>query len=134
MGIHKKILLVDDDADDQLFFVDAIKELEPAIDCGLANNGLEAIEYLEKIPPPPTLIFLDLNMPLMNGIECLAELKKTKQYKEIPVIIFTTSNQQKDKELTISMGAFMYLTKPSDFKTLKLKLQGILETNFALIS
>ena len=133
MGIHKKILLVDDDVDDQLFFVDAIKELEPAIDCDVANNGLEALDHLEKIPPPPNLIFLDLNMPLMNGFECLAELKKTKAYQEIPVIIFTTSNQPKDVERTIAMGAKMYLTKPPDFNALKDKLQDILKMNFAAI-
>jgi len=131
MGIHKKILLVDDDADDQLFFVDAVKEIEPEIDCDLANNGVEALEQLEKKPPPPSLIFLDLNMPLMNGFECLAELKKAEEFKEIPVIIFTTSNQAKDKERTISMGAKMYLTKPPDFNSLKEKLQDILETNFS---
>ncbi len=130
MGFHKKILLVDDDADDQLFFVDAVKEVEPAIDCGVANNGLEALEQLETIPPPPSLIFLDLNMPLMNGFECLAELKKTDAYKEIPVIIFTTSNQAKDVERTIAMGAKMYLTKPADFNSLKNKLHDILTTNF----
>jgi len=133
MGIHKKILLVDDDVDDQLFFVDAIKELEPAIDCDVANNGLEALDHLEKIPPPPNLIFLDLNMPLMNGFECLSELKKTKAYQEIPVIIFTTSNQPKDVERTIAMGAKMYLTKPPDFNALKDKLQDILKMNFAAI-
>jgi len=133
MGIHKKILLVDDDADDQLFFVDAIKELEPAIDCDVANNGLEALDHLEKIPPPPNLIFLDLNMPIMNGYECLDILKKTEAYREIPVIIFTTSSQAKDKERTISMGAKMYLTKPFDFNVLKSKLQDILETDFASV-
>jgi len=132
MKIQKKILLVDDDADDQLFFVDAIKEIEPAIDCGLANNGLEALEYLEKIPPPPYLIFLDLNMPLMNGFECLEELKKTEAYKKIPVIIFTTSSQPKDIEKTMLLGAKMYLTKPADFNSLKDKLIDILKTNFEM--
>ncbi|MEO8150280.1 MAG: response regulator [Bacteroidia bacterium] len=129
--MHKKILLVDDDTDDQLFFVDAIKELEPALECGIANNGLEALDHLEKVPPPPSLIFLDLNMPLMNGYECLAQLKKINQYKEIPVIIFTTSSHPVDMERTISMGAKMFLTKPPDFDVLKNKLQDILQT-FAL--
>ena len=131
MSIHKKILLVDDDTDDQLFFVDAIKELEPAIDCAVANNGLEALDHLEKVPPPPSLIFLDLNMPFMNGFECLAQLKKINQYKEIPFIIFTTSNHPVDMERTISMGAKVFLTKPPDFNVLKNKLHNILQT-FAL--
>jgi len=131
MSTHKKILLVDDDTDDQLFFVDAITELEPTLECGIANNGLEALDHLQKVPPPPTLIFLDLNMPFMNGFECLAELKKTNEYKEIPVIIFTTSNHPVDMERIISMGASMFLIKPPDFTALKNKLNHILETDFA---
>ena len=130
MGRHKKILLVDDDSDDQLFFIDAIKELEPALECGIANNGVEALDLLKKVPPPPSLIFLDLNMPLMNGFECLAKLKEINQYKEIPVIIFTTSNHPIDVERTISMGAKMFLTKPPDFEVLKEKLGDILKTDF----
>lgn len=132
MSIHKKILLVDDDSDDQLFFIDAIKELEPSLECGIANNGVEALDLLKKVPPPPSLIFLDLNMPLMNGFECLAKLKEINQYKEIPVIIFTTSNHPVDVERTISMGAKMFLTKPPDFEVLKEKLDDILKTDFEM--
>lgn len=128
MGLYKKILLVDDDKDDQLFFVEALRELQPSLACGIANNGLQALEYLETVPPPPLLIFLDLNMPLMNGFECLEHLKKANDYKEIPVIIFTTSNHPVDIERTLSMGAKMYFTKPGDFNTLKSKLQDILKT------
>ncbi len=128
MGIYKKILLVDDDVDDQLFFMDAIKELEPTLECGIANNGVEALDHLKKVSPPPSIIFLDLNMPLMNGFECLAQLKKINRYKEIPVIIFTTSNHPVDMERTIAMGAIMYFTKPTDFIDLKEKLHGILQT------
>ena len=132
MSIHKKILLVEDDTDDQLFFVDAVKEIEPTLECGIASNGLEALDHLDKVPPPPSLIFLDLNMPIMNGYECLAKLKETKQYNEIPVIIFTTSNQPVDVERTISMGAKLFITKPPDFEVLKNKLHDILKTDFAM--
>lgn len=127
MKIDKKILLVDDDKDDQLFFIDAIKELEPTLECGIANNGAEALSHLKKVPPPPSLIFLDLNMPMMNGFECLAQLKAINDYKEIPVIIFSTSNYKADMERTKSLGAEMFITKPSDFNVLKNKLQEILQ-------
>lgn len=125
---NKKILLVDDDKDDQLFFMDAIRELELNFDCGIANNGLEALEHLEKVPPPPLVIFLDLNMPLMNGFECLAQLKITNDYKEIPVIIFTTSKHPVDVEKSMSMGANMFITKEVDFNIMKKKLHDILQT------
>lgn len=123
-------MLVDDDTDDQLFFVDAINELSPDIDCIIANNGLEAINQLEKIQQPPSLIFIDLNMPFMNGFECIAELKKMNQFKEIPIIIFTTSNHTIDMERSTAMGAKVYFTKPSDFIVLRNKLHEILETDF----
>ena len=128
METHKKILLVDDDADDQLFFVDAINELNSKLECGIANNGVEALQYLQNTPLLPSLIFLDLNMPLMNGFECLNQLKQIDKLKEIPVIIFTTSNHAADIDLTLSMGAKMFLTKPSDFIVLKNKLNQILQT------
>lgn len=132
MPTHRKILLVDDDADDQLFFVDAIKELIPTVECSFACNGIEALEYLEKVPPLPSLIFLDLNMPFMNGFECLAELKRKNEYDEIPVIIFSTSNNPIDKERIIAMGVKVFLTKPPDFAVLKNKLHDILQTDFSV--
>jgi len=131
MGSGHKILLVEDDKDDQFFFKEAIKELELTLEYGIASNGLEALDYLKKVIPLPSLIFLDLNMPMMNGFECLEQLKKTNEYKEIPVIIFTTSNHPKDEERTLEMGAKMFITKPCDFNDLKNILQAIFQT-FAL--
>jgi len=62
----KRILLVDDDVDDQVYFLDAINEINPSMECKLANNGLEALQSI-KILPAFDIIFLDLNMPIMNG-------------------------------------------------------------------
>ncbi|MDQ3051311.1 MAG: response regulator [Bacteroidota bacterium] len=130
MSNHKKILLVDDDKDDQLFFIDAINEIEPEVECIVANNGLEAIVHLNSIAPLPTLIFLDLNMPFMNGFECLSEIKKAEKFKSIPVVIFTTTNHPIDQDRMRSMGAKLFLTKPPDFRVLKTKLDAILHTDF----
>ncbi len=128
MAIQIKILLVDDDTDDQLFFMDAVKELNATFECSIANNGVEALDHLQKDPPPPSLIFLDLNMPFMNGFECLAQLKKLDDYKNIPVIIFTTSSHPIDVERTMSMGAILFVTKPPDFNVLKHKISDIIDT------
>jgi len=121
-----KILLVDDDADDQLFFMDAISSIDKSLHCDVANNGIEAISHLKKFPPPPAVIFLDLNMPKMNGYECLQQIKQQENFKEIPVIIITTSSNQKEAERTKNMGARTFLTKTSDFKKLKFQLNEIL--------
>ena len=125
----KRILLVDDDADDQLYFRDAINELKKSLKCEIANNGREAIEQM-NVPPPPDLIFLDLNMPVMNGYDCLTYLKKEDRYKDIPVIIFTTSQSLNDIERSRNLGAKLFFTKPSNFNILCNKLDEILEMDF----
>ena len=65
------ILVVDDDIDDLLFFTDALAEIDPSIRSVMAFNGIEALQKLETIQPPPDYIFLDLNMPKVNGKQCL---------------------------------------------------------------
>lgn len=120
-----KILLVDDDADDQFFFKDAIRNISKTVQCEVANNGLEAIDHLHNIPPPPSLIFLDLNMPMMNGYECLEKIKLLPDFRDIPVVIFSTSNNPKDRELTKKLGAKIFLTKTSDFRQLQIQLREI---------
>lgn len=132
MSLHKKILLVDDDTDDQEFFIEALKELEPLMEYSIANNGLEALEYLNTNPPPPSLIFLDLNMPNMNGFECLAELKKGNRFNEIPVVILTTSSDPENKERSLKMGARVFLTKVAGMAAIKFQLHEMLEKDFAM--
>ncbi|MFT3908408.1 MAG: response regulator [Ferruginibacter sp.] len=127
----KRILLVDDDVDDQVYFLDAINEINPSMECKLANNGLEALQSI-KILPPFDIIFLDLNMPIMNGFECLSSLKKSEAYKNIPVVIFTTSKNFNDIERTKELGASLFLTKPTSFNTLCDKLKQIFETSVSM--
>lgn len=123
------ILLVDDDADDQLFFLDAISAIDKSLHCDVVSNGIEAMDRLNHVPPPPYpgVIFLDLNMPKMNGYECLERIKTNDALKAIPVIIFTTTNNPKEAERTRALGAANFLTKTSDFKKLKLQLGEILQ-------
>lgn len=121
------ILLVDDDADDQLFFLEAISAIDKSMHCDVACNGLEAIKWLNRAPSEhPSVIFLDLNMPKMNGYECLEQIKSKDATKEIPVIIFTTTSNPKEAERIKNMGARNFLTKTSDFRKLKLQLGEIL--------
>jgi len=128
--MHKKILLVDDDPDDQLIFIDTLQEIKSDVECVTASNGVEALEYLSTNDAAPSIIFLDLNMPLMNGFECLERIKKNHQLKEIPVIIFTTSNSPLDQKRTRELGAKTFINKTPDVAMLKTKLQDILTTRF----
>lgn len=127
---HKQILLIDDDEDDVFIFKDAMYEIACKIECMTAENGLEAISLLRQAEVPPSLIFLDLNMPIMNGFECLKQIKQIEFFKKIPVIIFSTSNSPADRKKATELGADIFFTKTADFKLLKTTLLKILETNF----
>lgn len=84
----------------------------------------------EKDTILPRLIFLDLNMPIKNGLQCLKEIRSDEQLKNISVAIYSTSNHQKDIEETFYNGANIYITKPSDFNTLKQVLEKAVITAY----
>ncbi|MCU7548888.1 response regulator [Chitinophagaceae bacterium LB-8] len=112
-------LLADDDADDASIFQDALLEVDHSISLQYARDGQETIEILkERNSSLPDLIFLDLNMPRMDGKECLKLLKLDSELSRIPVIMYTTSSQAKDIEETMMSGALCFITKPSSMKEL----------------
>lgn len=121
----QRILVVDDDKDDQSFLLEAINELYPSFECDLADNGREALEYIDKNPPPPDYIFLDLNMPLLNGYEFLREYKKQPESSKSTIIVYSTSSHPQDRIATKDLGATDYITKLSDFRKLKQTLQQV---------
>jgi len=128
MAALTSILLVDDDKDDQLLFTDAVNEIDPAIICAIAGNGLEALRLLEeKSPWLPSVVFLDLNMPHMGGMECLAAIKNVPDWTSIPVVIFTTSNNIADREKSLALGASDFITKPPSFEALKHEISRIIQ-------
>jgi len=125
MNPTKSIMLIDDDPDDQLLFRDAVHTVRPDLQCELASSCLEAIKQLEVFSPD--LIFMDLNMPVMNGFDCLVYLKNKSDLRDIPVIIFTTSKNLSDINRTRQLGANWYMTKPDDFNVLCKKLNRIIQ-------
>ena len=118
-------MLVEDDEDDQYLFCEALLELHPYIDCQIANNGAEALE-LVKQQPPFDLIFLDLNMPKVDGFECLKRLKANPVHQHIPVVIVSTSRRPEDIEKCKQLGALMFVSKPASFGELFGKMLDIL--------
>ncbi len=127
----KKILLIDDDEDDQLLFKVAIKSIDPTMICDTSTNGKIALDKLKVSTVLPDLIFLDLNMPIMNGFDFLVHIKKEDQLCRIPIGILTTSKNLLDQERTKEYGAKFFLTKPSDFQILCSKLREILSIDFS---
>nr|MBC7612392.1 response regulator [Pseudopedobacter sp.] len=128
MEIVKSILLVDDDKDDQEFFVDALNKIENAVLFGIANNGKEVLEILLNAIILPSIIFMDINMPIMTGIECLTEMKKHSALKAIPVIMLTTSFYQ--IEIVKKLGANAFLTKMANGRTLHDQLEQMIKIDF----
>lgn len=128
MTDFKRIILIDDDPDDQLFFRDALQMMHPEMFCEMASTCDEAFRQLEE-PPAPEYIFMDLNMPVMNGFDCLAQLKNQELYRNIPVIIFTTSKSPHDINRTRQLGASHFMTKPDDFNVLCKKLSKIIRAD-----
>lgn len=109
----KTFFLVDDDEDDRELFGLALEEADASILLLTANSGAEALHMLTRERLRPDTIFLDLNMPMMDGKECLAELKNDPQTRDIPVIIFSTSSDPSDRLETARLGAVDFITKPS---------------------
>ena len=129
-----RILLVDDDDDDRELFRGAIEDIDPTIECIEANDGEKALELLlSDKKQRPDFIFLDLNMPRVNGFQCLKELKNNDNLKSIPVIIYTTSQRNEDKIKTRKMGAAYYITKPHRHADLRKVISYALEGKWAKI-
>jgi response regulator RpfG family c-di-GMP phosphodiesterase len=114
-----KIFYTDDDVDDRDLFVDAALHVSDSLEVITQGNGDELICLLNNPPPFPNLIFLDLNMPIKNGYEVLKEIKQSERTKSLPVIVFSTSDDQDTVDLTRKLGANLYITKPSSFSLLK---------------
>lgn len=127
--MKKVFLLADDDDDDTELFREALEAIDPLIVCYCVRDGKKVLERLgNKEFEKPQIILLDINMPGMNGWECLAELKKNEEYKDIPVIMYSTSSHQGESNIAIDLGALCFFTKPSDFIELENILKVIAST------
>jgi CheY-like chemotaxis protein len=124
MQTAKRVLLVEDDIDDQTFFIHTLERVHPAIECTIAVNGLDALDKI-SLQPSYDIIFLDLNMPLMDGYEFLKEIKAG-GHKNIPVIVLSTSNDTSDIERCKKLGAAMYCRKKNSLDDLFEELKSIL--------
>lgn len=123
---YQNLLLIDDDTDDQEIFLAALQTVAGSVVCTTAVNGYEALKKLEETELKPDLIFLDLNMPLMNGEQFLKEVKQREHLKGLPVIVLSTSSNPDTIQQTKKLGAQDFITKPNSFSELTGLLQAIL--------
>jgi CheY-like chemotaxis protein len=113
------ILIADDDQEDRFLLDIAFKEIGSFELIHMVENGVQVISYLNAIEDNnllPTLIVLDLNMPVLNGIDTLLQLKTDPRFKDIPVIIHSTSMYEAEKEKCIEIGAIDFIKKPVSFE------------------
>ena len=125
---HRIVLCVDDDPDDQILVKETIKELNPSLEVASALNGVEALQFLDGAKERgelPSLVILDINMPLMDGKQTLTQIKKDPTLSEVPVVMFTTSSSPLDKLFCEKHGV-KFVTKPIKqvelFETVKVLL------------
>ena len=121
------ILYVDDDPDDRQIFLEAIKSVDDSFVCDTAKDGLDALAYLDS-NKLPDVVFLDINMPLMDGKTCLSEIRGNKNTSHIPVVIFTTSNNPQEKDECRELGASDFVLKPVSYLEMKRILISIFKS------
>lgn len=120
------ILLVDDDRDDQYMLKKIANSLLPEVTVVQAFNGDECLRYLEAHAHElPALITMDVNMPLVNGIEATEQIKRNHVTQGIPVVALSTSDRAADRKACLEAGANDYVVKPVVFDELRLALRDI---------
>ena len=124
-------LIADDDDDDRQFFYEALEEIKIKTTVEMVTNGAALLKRLtKKNAIIPQVLFLDLNMPFKNGIECLTEIKKLDFLKNMTIVIYSTSASESDIEDTFVKGANVYIKKPTDFIKLKKVLSEVITTQW----
>jgi CheY-like chemotaxis protein len=119
------ILAAEDDLEDFEFFQEALFKINPSIIVFRADTGVQVLEMLKNGVFIPDIIFLDINMPRMDGHACFKELRKNEQYSKIPVVVYSTSKNVKEISHFQSQGA-TFLVKPDNFDQLVKSLEVIL--------
>ncbi|HYC87463.1 MAG TPA: response regulator [Chryseosolibacter sp.] len=119
------VFYADDDPEDCELFTEAIRQIDPEMKTILAKDGREALAYLQNTPDIPDYIFLDINMPMVDGKRCLIEIKKTLKFRNTPVIMYSTTSDTNEIKEYYRLGAHDFLIKPNNFATLCESLESI---------
>jgi CheY-like chemotaxis protein len=125
--IHS-IILADDDEDDRYIFHQIVQEINAQIKLEFVSNGLQLLSLLKNFCPD--LLFLDLDMPYKNGLECLIEIRSNPSLNNLPVIVFSSTTRQANIQTAFEMGAHLFLIKSSDIKEYTIAIKSILNLNW----
>jgi CheY-like chemotaxis protein len=122
------IILAEDDIDDQNIFQIALQEIDSTIEAQFVSNGKELIKLLQE--SKPDLLFLDLDMPYKNGLECLLEIKNNPGLDKIPVIVFSSTTKPSNIQTAYEMGAHLFFIKPPVYSDYLLSITAIFKLNW----
>lgn len=122
------LLYIDDDPEDKEFFQESVRQLDPSIQCYTAKDGLEGMTALEEMMVRPDFIFVDMNMPVMNGRQFLMEIKQKIRVRSIPVVIYTTTAHPGDKETFQDLGAYRVLIKPNSMREIARLVNSVIQS------
>lgn len=120
------MVYADDDLDNIEIFVEALADVDPSVRCYSAKDGQQVMTLMEYGHVSPDFIFLDLNMPVMDGTRCLEKLKSSFQWRDIPVFIFSTETDAKKIAHVHALGADGFIQKPGSFDQLRISLKYVL--------
>lgn len=122
----RHLLLAEDDSEDAEIFQTILSDVSSGINLSVVANGLLLMNFLRTAQELPDIIFLDMNMPLKNGLQCLEEIKKSEKLKQVRIIILSTSSQPELVRAAYGLGAELYLEKPNSYSKFKTLLQKCL--------
>lgn len=127
MKKKNSFFLIDDDIDDQEVFEMALQRIDSNYSFSVAHDGVEGLQKLTSDDFVPDFIFLDINMPRMDGMQCLPELRKLKHLKQSRIIMYSTTNDDKVRKASQQLGADEFMVKPSKLTLLVNDLMRIIE-------
>jgi DNA-binding NarL/FixJ family response regulator len=122
------IIFCEDDADDKEFFGDVLQQYNPRIKVEHVSNGIRLMENLHHFAPD--ILFLDLEMPYKNGLECLVEIRENRRLENLPVVVFSSTTKPSNIQTAYEMGAHLFLIKSSSFTEYAASIQAVLDLDW----
>lgn len=124
----KTIFIADDDEDDRSMFRYAVNELD-SVSLTEVGDGKELLSLLQNVKPD--ILFLDLDMPSVNGLQAMQQIRDTRQLQDIPIVVFSSTTRGNNIDTAYAIGADLFFIKPSTFTDLKNAIKGILDLDWS---
>lgn len=128
------IFYTDDDQDDLDFFTEIVNSIDNNYKIVTYNNGKQLLEALRNPPPALHILFLDINMPGMNGLEILKMIRESESYKNLPIVMFSTSTDKETIQKSFEFGANFYVPKSGMFDQLKKSIEYAIKMNWNIFT